>query len=519
MSKLLATKPLDQLLAEAHSEGSQSLVRALGPYNLISLGIGAVIGAGIFVFTGTAAAQFAGPAIMLSFVLAGIGCAFAGLCYAEFAAMIPISGSAYTYGYATLGEIFAWIIGWDLVLEYAFSSATVAAGWSGTIVSLLQDFSVNLPPQIIGTPGSELVFFQGRWSPPATILPAINAAGISLDSLPHATALFNLPAFISILIVTTILVIGVKESARFNTIAVFIKVATIVIFIAIAGAYLWQNPGVLRSNWREFIPENKGAFGQFGWSGIARGASVIFFAYIGFDAVTTAAQEARNPQRDMPIGLIGSLAICTILFLPLTTMLTGVMHYSQLNVAAPVALAVDAIGVRWGGLLIKFGSLAGLSTVMLVTLMGQSRIFYSMSRDGLLPPWVSAIHPRFRTPWISSIVVVLVVATFSGLFPISVLGQLVSIGTLLAFVIVCEGVWTLRIKRPDLDRPFKAPWVPFTPLMGILLSLLLMASPPRDTWIRLVVWLLIGFAIYFGYSRRHSRVQAARNASVITTAD
>ncbi|HEU0172885.1 MAG TPA: amino acid permease [Blastocatellia bacterium] len=519
MSKLLATKPLDQLLSEAGSEGSHSLVRALGPYNLISLGIGAVIGAGIFVFTGTAAAQFAGPAITLSFVLAGIGCAFAGLCYAEFAAMIPISGSAYTYGYATLGEIFAWIIGWDLVLEYAFSSATVAAGWSGTIVSLLQDFGVNLPPLLIGTPGSEFALFQGRWTPTATILPTINAAGISLDSLPRATALFNLPAFISILLVTTILVIGVKESARFNTVAVFIKVATIIIFIAIAGGYLWRHPDVFRNNWREFIPENKGGFGQFGWSGIARGASVIFFAYIGFDAVTTAAQEARNPQRDMPIGLLGSLAICTILFLAVATTLTGVMHYSQLNVAAPVALAVDAIGVKWGSLLIKFGSLAGLSTVMLVTLMGQSRIFYTMSRDGLLPPWVSAIHPRFRTPWISSIVVGLVVATFSGLFPISVLGQLVSIGTLMAFVIVCAGVWLLRIKRPDIDRPFKAPWVPFTPLMGILLSLLLMASLPLDTWIRLVVWLLIGFAIYFGYSRKHSRVQAAEKTSAIITAD
>jgi basic amino acid/polyamine antiporter, APA family len=519
MSKLLATKPLDQLLAESRSEGSQELVRALGPYNLISLGIGAVIGAGIFVFTGTAAAQFAGPAITLSFLLAGIGCAFAGLCYAEFAAMIPISGSAYTYGYATLGEIFAWIIGWDLVLEYAFSSATVASGWSGTIVSLLQDFGVNLPPQIIGTPGSELVFFQGRWTPPATILPTINAAGISLDSLPHATGVFNLPAFISILIVTTILVVGVKESARFNTAAVFIKVTTIIIFIGVAGVFLWNHPDVIRNNWREFIPDNKGEFGAFGWSGVARGASVIFFAYIGFDAVTTAAQEARNPQRDMPVGLLGALAICTILFLAVAAMLTGLMHYSQLNVAAPVALAIDATGVKWGSMMVKFGSLAGLSTVMLVTLLGQSRIFYSMSRDGLLPPWVSAIHPRFRTPWISSIVVGLLVAIFSGLFPISVLGELVSIGTLLAFVIVCAGVLILRMKRPDIHRPFKAPWVPFTPLMGILLSLLLMASLPLDTWLRLLVWLLIGFAIYFGYGRKHSRLQASEKSPAITTAD
>jgi len=514
MSKLLATKPLDQLLAEARSDSAHGLVRALGPYNLISMGIGAVIGAGIFVFTGSAAAQYAGPSIVISFLLVAIGCAFAGLCYAEFAAMIPISGSAYTYGYATLGEIFAWIIGWDLVLEYAFSAATVAAGWSGTIVSLLQDFGINLPPQFIGTPGSEFTLFQGRWTPLATALPSITAAGINPDSLPHATAVFNLPAFISIMIVTAILVIGVKESARFNTIAVFIKVGTIIIFIAIASVYLWKNPGVFANNWREFIPENKGEFGQFGWSGIARAASVVFFAYIGFDAVSTAAQEAKNPQRDMPIGLLGSLVICTILFLGVAVALTGVVHYSQLNVAAPVALATDAMGVKWGSLLIKFGSLAGLSTVMLVTLMGQSRIFYAMSRDGLLPPWVSALHPRFRTPWISSIVIGLVVATFSGLVPISVLGDLVSIGTLLAFVIVCAGVWMLRIKRPDLPRPFKTPWVPFTPLMGILISLLWMGALPLDTWLRLIAWLVIGFAIYFGYSRKHSRVQADNNAAV-----
>ncbi|MCG3161820.1 MAG: putative amino acid permease YhdG [Acidobacteria bacterium] len=519
MSKLLATKPLDQLLAESRSDGAHGLVRALGPYNLISLGIGAVIGAGIFVITGNAAAQYAGPAITLSFLLAGLGCAFAGLCYAEFAAMIPISGSAYTYGYATLGEIFAWIIGWDLVLEYAFSAATVASGWSGTIVSLLQDFHINLPPRLIETPGSELVFFQDRWTLLATVLPAIKAAGINPDTLPHATALFNLPAFIAIMLVTGILVVGVKESARFNTVAVFIKVATVIIFIAIAGAYLWQHPSVFTSNWREFIPENKGGFGQFGWSGIARGASVIFFAYIGFDAVTTAAQEAKNPQRDMPIGLLGSLAICTILFMGVTITLTGMVHYSQLNVAAPVAMAIDVAGVKWGSLLVKLGSLAGLSTVMLVTLMGQSRIFYTMSRDGLLPPWVSVVHPRFRTPWISSIVVGLFVAVLACLFPISLLGQLVSIGTLLAFIIVCAGVWMLRIKRPDMERPFKTPWVPFTPVMGIIISLLLMVSLPLDTWIRLVVWLAVGFAIYFGYSRKHSRVQADETASSPIAAD
>jgi basic amino acid/polyamine antiporter, APA family len=511
MSKLLARKPLDQLMAEAREEGEKSLVRALGPVNLVALGIGAVIGAGIFVITGTAAAQFAGPAITLSFLLAGLGCVFAGLCYAEFASMIPISGSAYTYGYATLGEIFAWIIGWDLVLEYAFSAATVAAGWSGTMVSLLQDFGIHIPPELTATPGQQLLFYQGRWELLTSLTPVLNSAGIDPVTLPQATAVFNLPAFLSILAVTAILVVGVKESAKFNIVVVFIKVATILIFITIATIFLLKHPNVATTNWFPLIPENRGSYGEFGWSGVARGAAVIFFAYIGFDAVTTAAQEARNPQRDMPAGILGSLAICTLLFIGVAITLTGVVHYSQLNVAAPVAMAIDTVGVKWGSLLVKCGSLAGLSTVMLVTLLGQSRIFYTMSRDGLLPAWASAIHPRFRTPWISSIIVGLIVALFSALFPISVLGQLVSIGTLLAFVIVCAGVWMLRVKQPEIPRPFKTPWVPFVPLMGIFISLLLMVSLPLDTWIRLIVWLLIGFAIYFGYSRRHSRVQASQN--------
>lgn len=522
MSNLFAKKPLNQLIAEAHSGGENGLVRALGPLNLIALGIGAVIGAGIFVITGTAAAQNAGPAIVISFILAGLGCAFAGLCYAEFASMIPVSGSAYTYGYATLGEIFAWIIGWDLVLEYAFSAATVASGWSGTIVSLLQDFGIILPPQLINTPGQEMIFYQGRWELLATVAPAIKAAGIGLETLPHATAVFNLPAFLSVCAVTAILVIGIKESATFNIVVVFIKVITILIFIVIAGAFLWRHPNVAMTNWFPIIPENRGGFGNFGWSGVARGAAVIFFAYIGFDAVSTAAQEARVPQRDMPLGLLGSLAICTVLFIAVSIALTGMVHYSQLNVAAPVAMAIDLAGVKWGSLLVKCGSLAGLSTVMLVTLMGQSRIFFTMSRDGLLPAWASAVHPRFRTPWISSIIVGLVVAIFSGLFPISLLGQLVSIGTLLAFIIVCASVWLLRVKQPNIPRPFKTPWVPFVPIMGILLSFLMMVSLPLDTWIRLIIWLAIGFAVYFSYSRKHSRVQITDAPSVspkITIAD
>ncbi|MGE0886047.1 MAG: amino acid permease [Blastocatellales bacterium] len=507
MSGLFITKPLDRLLEEAREEGRQGLKRVLGPLNLIALGIGAVIGAGIFVITGSVAARFAGPGIILSFVLAGLGCAFAGLCYAELASMIPVSGSAYTYAYASMGRFIAWIIGWDLILEYSFSAATVASGLGANAVSLLQDFGVQLPPRLIETPGQELYFFQDRWELLSTIAPALKAAGVSADSLPHVTAIFNLPAFLAICLVTAVLVIGVKLSANLNVAAVFVKLATVIIFIVIAAAYLWKNPQIASTNWHPFIPENTGTFGEFGWSGIARGAASIFFAFIGFDAVSTAAQEARNPQRDMPIGILGSLAICTLLYIAVSGLLTGVMNYSQLNVAAPVALAIDATGVKWGSLLVKSGTIAGTATVMLMTLMGQSRIFFVMSRDGMLPEWAGSIHPRFRTPWISSIVVGLFISVFAGLLPISILGDLVNIGTLFAFVIVCAGVWILRKKRPELSRPFKTPLVPLVPVLGIAVSLLLMLMLPWDTWLRLIVWLVIGMGIYFGYSRKQNRFQ------------
>ncbi len=502
------TKPLDRILREANEEGQHGLRRALGPLNLIALGIGAVIGAGIFVITGSVAAQFAGPGIVLSFLLAGLGCAFAGLCYAELAATIPISGSAYTYAYASMGELVAWIIGWDLILEYGFSAATVASGWSANVVSLLQDFGVALPPRLIETPGRELYFFGGRWELLTTIAPALQAAGIAPESLPHVTAIFNLPAFLAVCLMTTILVVGVRESASINSVVVFIKVATVLIFVALAASFLWKNPQVAAVNWHPFLPANTGRFGEFGWSGVARGAASIFFAFIGFDAVSTAAQEARNPQRDMPIGILGSLAICTVLYVVVAGLLTGVMHYSQLNVAAPIALATDAMGMKWGSLLVKAGTIAGTSTVMMMTLMGQSRIFFVMSKDGMLPDWAGAIHPRFRTPWISSILVGLLIAVFAGLLPISVLGDLVNIGTLFAFVIVCLGVWILRSRRPDLPRPFRTPLVPAVPILGVVLSLGLMAMLPWDTWLRLLVWLLLGMIIYFGYSRRRSRVHA-----------
>ncbi len=508
MSNLLKCKPLDMLTQEASETGEHSLKRALGPVNLITLGIGAIIGAGIFVLTGSAAAKYAGPAIVLSFVLSGIACVFAGLCYAEFASLIPIAGSAYTYGYATLGELFAWIIGWDLILEYAFGAATVASGWSGYLLSFLEDFGIRIPPRLTLAPSEKLVFFGGHWEHFERVKATLATQHIDPHSLPTQTGLFNLVAFLAIIAVTIILVIGIKESANFNSGIVIVKLAIVVMFIGIAGQFAFKHPDLVTANWHPFIPPNDtGAFGHYGWSGIARAASVIFFAYIGFDAVSTAAQEARNPQKDMPMGILGSLVICTVLYILVSGLLTGIVHYSDLNVSDPVALGIDVTGIAWAKILVKLGAIFGLATVMLVMLLGQSRVFYSMSRDGLLPEWAGAVHPRFRTPWISTLLVGGFVAVFAALIPIDILGELVSIGTLLAFVIVCFGVWILRKRRPELHRPFKTPLVPLVPILGILVSLGLMASLPLDTWIRLIVWLAVGMVIYFTYGRHHSRVQ------------
>lgn len=505
ISRLLVTKPLDVLLNEAQESGEHTLKRVLGPLNLITLGIGAIIGAGIFVLTGAAAANYAGPAIVLSFVLAGIACVFAGLCYAEFASLIPIAGSAYTYGYATLGELFAWIIGWDLILEYAFGAATVSSGWSGYFLSLMNDLGIHIPPALTASPGTALVQYNGNWEHLARLQNTFQTMGIDPATLPQMTASFNLVAFLAIAAVTTILVIGIKESANFNTAIVIVKVGIVLVFIAIAGYYVIQNPEkTISVNWKNFIPPNTGDWGSYGWSGIARAASVIFFAYIGFDAVSTAAQEAKNPQKDMPIGIMGSLVICTVLYILVSGILTAVVPYTSLNVAEPVAVGIDATGVKWGSYLVKAGAIFGLGTVMLVMLLGQSRVFYSMSRDGLLPKWAGKVHPKFRTPYISTITVGIFVGLFGALLPINILGELVSIGTLLAFVIVCAGVWILRRRKPDLQRPFKTPWVPLVPILGIVISGLLMASLPRDTWWRLIVWLIAGLIIYFFYGRYHS---------------
>ena len=479
MSNLLATKNLETLMKEAQETGEHSLRRALGPINLLTLGIGAIIGAGIFVITGQAAAQFAGPAILFSFILAGIACAFAGLCYAEFASMIPIAGSAYTYSYATLGELVAWIIGWDLILEYAFGAATVAVGWSGHLRAFLHDIGMSLPP----IPHADFVMF---------------------GKPIHMT--FDYIGFLVILVITTILVIGIKESANFTTAIVVLKVAVVCVFIALAGAFLfthhWQP-----NYWHPFIPPNTGEFGHFGWSGIFRGAGVVFFAYIGFDAVSTAAQEAKNPKKDMPFGILGSLVICTILYILVSGLLTHIVPYTQLDVPDPVVVGIRVTGQQWATFMVELGALGGLATVMLVMLLGQSRVFYSMSRDGLLWPWASAIHPRFRTPYISSIVVGVFVAILAMLFPLSVLDQMTSVGTLLAFVLVSAGVWVMRRTHPDVPRPFKTPLVPLVPILAILFSTVLIVTLSPATQVRLVVWLLIGFVIYFSYGRKHSKVQ------------
>ena len=508
MLKLLATKPIETILAESSETGEHTLKRSLGALNLISLGIGAVIGTGIFVLAGPAAALYAGPAVVYSFVVAAVACVFAGLCYAEFAAMIPVAGSAYTYGYATLGEIFAWIIGWDLVLEYAFGAATVCSGWSGYVLSLLQDFHIRLPPAIAGTPGSVFVYWNGHWELLNRVATKLAELGIDPATLPHKYGVFNLIAFIGIMVTTMILVIGIKESANFNNVIVAVKLIVLVIFLVIGAHTLMVQPNLLKLNWHPFLPPNTGTFGHFGISGVIRGAGVIFFAYIGFDAVSTAAQEAKNPKRDMPIGILGSLIICTILYILVAGVLTGLVNYHALDVPDSLAVGIDATGVKWGSLLVKLGALGGLSSTMVVMLLGQSRVFFSMSKDGLVPEFFSSVHPKFRTPWISSITVGLVVATFASLIPLNELGEMTSIGTLLAFIIVCSGVWVLRRRRPDIVRPFRAPWVPITPILGIAVSLLMMLFLPLLTWIRLLIWLVAGLAIYFFYSRYRSKVQS-----------
>jgi APA family basic amino acid/polyamine antiporter len=476
---LFATKPMARIMAE--SETDNSLRRSLGPLSLISLGVGGIIGAGIFTLTGVAAATNAGPGLVISFVLAAIGCVFAGLCYSEFSTMIPIAGSAYTYAYATMGELVAWIIGWDLILEYSVGAATVSIGWSQTLVAFLHGLGIDLPAKLLASP------FQSSVLPDGSTVYGI----------------INLPAVIIVVLISLLLMTGIRESAGANNIIVVLKVSVILVFIAIGWSYIHP------ANLTPLIPPNTtGVFGEFGYSGLLAGAGVIFFAYIGFDAVSTAAQEAKVPKRDMPIGIIGSLLVCTVLFILYTHVLTGMVDYHKLNVAAPLSLALEQIPYRWLTIGMNVAVLAGLTSVMLVMLLGQSRVLFSMANDRLLPKAFRDVHPKFRTPWKCNLMLMIFVSLFAAFVPISVVGKMTSIGTLFAFVIVCIGIIIMRKTHPDTPRPFKTPLVPLFPLMGIAVNVAMMYGLGWSNWLRLVIWMAIGLIIYFGYSRSRSLVNA-----------
>lgn len=474
---LWRTKSLEFIQQEANS-GTQKLERSLGPINLVLLGIGAIIGAGLFSITGIAAAQNAGPAIMISFILAAISCTFAGLCFSELAAMIPVAGGAYTYTYATLGEFIAWIIGWALILEYAAGAATVAISWSAYVVSFLRDFGINIPVAFVASPWQSTHLLSGK----------------------EAFGWINFPALLIVILTSLLLIRGVDKSAKVNAVLVAIKVAVVLLFIVIGFGYIDQ------ANYEPFIPKNTGVFGEFGWSGIFRAAGIVFFAYIGFDAVSTTAQEVKNPQRDLPLGIIGSLIICTILYVLFAFVMVGLVPYAHLNVAAPVAAAINKTPFLWLNSLVKLAIIAGLSSVVLVLLLGQSRIFFTMAKDGLLPPFFGQIHSRFHTPWISNLILMVLVGAFASFAPLAFVGNLTSIGTLLAFSIVCASVIVLRKTHPHLPRPFRTPLVPWIPLLGILVCFILMLSLELMTWVRLILWLIIGLFVYFSYGKWNSHL-------------
>lgn len=498
VKQLFVRKSISRIQQEAKAH---ALKRTLGKWNLLSLGIGCIIGAGIFVMTGTAAAQHAGPAIMLSFVVAGFACAFAGLCYAELASVLPVSGSAYTYSYATLGEIFAWIMGWLLVLEYGLAASTVAVGWSGYLISFLNTLGIIIPPEYTQPTGTLMALVDGRWLVLTdTLKDHLTSTGIDLASLQTTEGIINLPAFIGIWAVTLLLTVGVQESASVNNVIVAIKLSVIVAFVLIGVWYINTD------NWVPFIPENTGVPGEYGWSGVFRAASIIFFAYVGFEAVSTAAAEAKDPQKDMPFGIIGSLIVCTALYMAVAAVLTGVVPYPKLNVPDPIAVAVDEIGLGWFSFIIKIGAIAGLSSVMLVLLYGQTRIFYTMAKDGLLPQFISKVHPKFHTPYLNTLMVGAVVSLAAATMPIQELGDLVSIGTLSAFAIVCFSVLYLHYKQPQLKRPYSAPFKPWVPLGGIIMCGYLIGTMPLSTFIQLKFFFLAGLVIYFFYGQHHSHL-------------
>ena len=482
-------KSIEQLLFEAAQTGEGTLKRTLSSFNLVALGIGAIIGAGLFSLTGIAAAENAGPAVTISFALAAFACAFAGLCYAEFASMIPVAGSAYTYSYATMGEFMAWIIGWDLVLEYALGAATVSVSWSRYLLELLHKYNIELPHSLVVSPWETVKLGDG------TIIDG---------------GIINLPAVIIVMLLSLILIRGTKESATMNNILVILKVTVVIVFIALGWSHI--NP----DNYTPYIPENTGAFENFGWTGISTGAAVVFFAFIGFDAVSTAAQEAKNPQKGMPIGILGSLIVCTVLYVLFAHVMTGLVNYKDFaGDAKPAATAFAVTGYAFLQDALILAILAGYTSVILVMLMGQSRVFYTMAKDGLLPKFFSSVHKKFHTPWKTNLFFLVFVSLFAGFVPVSDLGHMVSIGTLFAFVLVCIGILVLRKSLPDAVRPFRTPFVPFVPIMGVIVCLYLMYSLPSESWIRLFIWMAIGIAIYFAYGKKYSKIREIRDGQII----
>lgn len=477
IDRLFKKKDIATILSE--SQKDSGLKRSLSATNLVALGIGAIVGTGIFVITGQAAAMYAGPALTISFVISALGCVMAGLCYAEFAAMIPVSGSVYSYSYTTMGEILAWFIGWILILEYLFACSSVAVGWSGYMLSLLNGWGIDFPAQI-----AQSTFDHTK------------------EGWIFTGSIINFPAVFIVAVVSAFLIGGIKQSALVNNIIVVIKVVVILLFIGFGLSYIDMG------NLSPYIPENTGHFGEYGWSGIFRGAAVVFYAYLGFDALSTAAGEAKNPQKDMPKGILISLLICAILYIGVTTVLTGMVNYKELNVNAPIALAIDraGAGLAWLGPLIKLGAIAGLSSVILVMMLGQSRIYYSISKDGLLPKIFSKVHDKHGVPHNATIFASILTGLIAGLFPLHVLSELVSIGTLIAFTIVCISILVLRKTQPDLKRPFKTPFVPFIPLLGAIICIAQMVSLPWSTWSRMIGWTVLGLIIYFAYGLKHSKL-------------
>lgn len=483
LQRLFAILPIDAIVEEL--DRSPPLKRVLTARSLTAIGLGATIGTGIFILTGTVAANHAGPALTLALLIAAIGSGFAALCYAEFAAMIPVSGSAYTYSYATLGEGIAWLIGWNLTLEYMMSAAAVAVGWSEYVVNLLGDWGLSLPHVLVSAPFGK------------------TATG----ELGLTGSILNLPAVLIILVLGWLCYVGVRESSLANNVMVVVKVSVILVFVLAGLAF------VDTSNWTPFIPPNTGRFGEFGWSGVLQGAGIIFFSYVGFDTAATTAREARNPQRDLPVGILSALAISAVLYISMGAVMTGMVPYERLNSAAPVAVALDAHReLAWLGSLVKLGAIAGMTSVILMSLLGQPRVLLAMSADGLLPPAIAKIHPVHRTPYVATLWTVAIAALIAGLFPLDVLGELISIGILLAFTVVCIGVLVLRRTRPDLERPFRVPAAPVTCVLGALVCGGMTYFLPTDTWWRLAVWTLLGISIYAAYGYRHSRLRDARGS-------